>query len=55
MTYTDAIRQLARQESGALRGWAKAGKMPPRCAPIDRWAEWERLRKTSSTTFGAAA
>ena len=51
MTFTALARQLAQQESRALRGWARAGRQPPTVTPIDYWAEWLNHRKTSTTSF----
>jgi Tfp pilus assembly major pilin PilA len=55
MTYMDSTRTAAIQESRALRGWAVAGRRPPRCAPIDYWREYQRVAHTNDTTFGKAA
>ena len=39
MTYVAFRRQLALQESRALRAFARQGR-PPRTTPLDTWAEW---------------
>ena len=51
MTFTTVARAFALQESLALRGYATAGRLPPRHRPPDLWAEWQRISKTSPTTF----
>lgn len=53
--YMGLCRTLAVQESRALRGWARADRMPPRCARIDFWGEWSRQLHTNTTTRRAAA
>ena len=54
MTYMRVARSTALMESRALRGWALAGRIPPLCRPIDRWAEWTRLQHVNASTFGGA-
>lgn len=55
MTYTQVARRAALMESRALRAWAKAGRTPPQCAPLDLWDEWSRHTRTSASSFGEAA
>lgn len=31
------LRGIALEESMAMRSWAKDGRMPPRCQPLDKW------------------
>ena len=50
MTYLDFLRSTALMESHALRGWARAGKLPPPYRPVDVWSEWSRISKHSNAT-----
>lgn len=50
-TYITHCRNIALQESKALRGYAIAGRRPPSAIPIDMWAEWLRVSKTNTSTF----
>ena len=54
VTYMTLCRSLALQESMALRGFARQGRLP-RCVPVDYWREWERTQRVNAGSFKAAA
>jgi hypothetical protein len=52
--YTTLCRKVALQESMALRGFARQGRLP-RTVPVDYWREWERTQRVNGGSFKAAA
>ena len=55
VTFMSLRRHLAVVESRSLRGYARWGVPVPKHAPIDVWAEWDRLKHSNPSSFREVA